>query len=93
MKLPVVVARISTPEDQPFVSRAVYTNMDEGVLKPLLDATVDENPAVEIGSYPTWSDPSYKTKLTFDGRVAAEVDAAKNAFLARLPEGEPQRQE
>ena len=92
MKLPVVVARIATPEDRPFVSRAVFTHMDEGDLKPLLDAVVAAYPDVEVGSYPTWSDPSYKTKLTFDGREAARVDEAKDAFVKTLPAGEPQRQ-
>ncbi len=89
MKLPVVLARIG---GQPaFVSLAVYTNMDEGVLKPLLDRVVFAFADVQVGSYPKWSDPSYKTKLTFDGRDAARVAAARDAFVATLPAGEPQR--
>jgi molybdopterin-biosynthesis enzyme MoeA-like protein len=91
MKLPVVVARIG--QGTAFVSRAVYTRMDEGDLKPLLDAVVARFPDVGVGSYPKWRDPTYKTKLTFDGRDAARVDAAKDAFLATLPAGEPQRVE
>lgn len=91
MKLAVVRACIRGPE--PFVSRAVFTKLDEAELKPLLDRVVAEHSSVEVGSYPKWFDPSYKTKLTFDGRSAGEVEAATAAFLALLPEGEPQRVE
>jgi molybdopterin-biosynthesis enzyme MoeA-like protein len=91
MKLPVVVGRIGTGTR--FVSRAVFTKMDEGDLKPLLDAIVARFPDVGVGSYPKWQDPTYRTKLTFDGRDETLVDAARDAFLALLPEGEPQRVE
>ena len=42
MKLPVVVGRIGAGDG--FVSRAVFTKMDEGDLKPLLDAIVARFP-------------------------------------------------
>jgi molybdopterin-biosynthesis enzyme MoeA-like protein len=77
--------------DHPFLSRAVYTNMDEGTLKPLLDAVVAAFPQVEIGSYPTWSDTTYRTKLTFDGKDAAVLECAVQVFVGTLPPGEPQR--
>lgn len=98
MKLAVVVDRLEREGNegrrrQAFLSRAVFTKMDEGDLKSLLDSVVERFPDVGIGSYPKWQDPSYKTKLTFDGRDAARVDAARDAFLALLPEGEPQRVE
>jgi molybdenum cofactor synthesis domain-containing protein len=89
MKIPVVLARLETAHA--FVSHAVYTKMDEGDLKPLLDQAVAAFPDVEIGSYPRWNDPTYRTKLTFDGRDDARVLAARDAFVATLPEGEPQR--
>ncbi|HEU4411916.1 MAG TPA: molybdopterin-binding protein [Polyangiaceae bacterium] len=91
MKLAVVAAHLGV--DRPYVSRAAYTNLDEGTLKPLLDRVVADHPEVAVGSYPTWSDPSYRTKLTFDGKDAAEVGRAFDAFLATLPAGEPQRTE
>jgi molybdenum cofactor synthesis domain-containing protein len=91
MKLPVVVGRIGGGPS--FVSRAVFTNMDEGDLKPLLDAIVGQFPDVGVGSYPKWQDPTYRTKLTFDGRDTARVDEARDAFVALLPEGEPLRME
>lgn len=92
MKLPVVVAKIGSA-GAGFVSRAVFTKMDEGDLKPLLDDVVARFPDVGVGSYPKWQDPTYRTKLTFDGRDVARVDAAKDAFVALLPAGEPQRVE
>ncbi len=91
MKIPVLLSRVGG--GVAFVSTAVYTKMDEGVLKPLLDRVVAEFPDVDVGSYPKWADPTYKTKLTFDGREAARVHAARDAFVATLPEGEPQRVE
>ena len=43
--------------------------------------------AVEIGSYPRWFEPSYRTKVTFDARDEALVDAAARAFAESLPPG------
>jgi molybdopterin-biosynthesis enzyme MoeA-like protein len=89
MKIPVIEAKVGRRE--PFVSYAVYTRMDEGDLKPLLDGVVAAFPGVEVGSYPKWSDPAYRTKLTFDGRDDRLVLRARDAFVATLPPGEPQR--
>lgn len=89
MKLAVAAAAIG--EGRAYVSRSVFTKMEEGDLRPLLDAVVARFPDVSVGSYPKWADPGYKTRLTFDGRDEARVDAARDAFVARLPSGEPQR--
>jgi len=83
-KLSVVRAWVRGPEA--FHSRAVLTRLDEGHLKPLLDQVVEAHPDVDIGSYPKWFDASYKTKITFDSRDAAAVDAALAAFVALLSE-------
>jgi molybdenum cofactor synthesis domain-containing protein len=93
MKLPVVVAHLSQAQRRghAFVSHAAYVKMDEGELKPLLDRVVASFPDVAVGSYPKWLEPSYKTKLTFDGRDEPRVLAARDAFVASLPPGEPQR--
>jgi molybdenum cofactor synthesis domain-containing protein len=91
MKLAIVAERVSG--GVAFVSRAVFTKMDEGDLKPLLDDVVARFHDVSVGSYPTWQDPSYKTKLTFDGREPSRVHEACDALLALLPRGEPQRVE
>jgi hypothetical protein len=91
MKLPVVIAHLAQRSGHAFVSHAAYVKMDEGELKPLLDRVVASFPDVPVGSYPKWLDPSYKTKITFDGRDEARVLAARDAFVASLPAGEPQR--
>lgn len=93
MKIPAIRARLHKMGARAFVSRAVLTNMDEGNLKPLLDAVVARFGDVEIGSYPAWIGAPYRTKLTFDGRDPSRVDEARAAFVATLPEGEPQGQE
>jgi molybdenum cofactor synthesis domain-containing protein len=92
MKLDVVTSHLAAAlgGGAGYVSHAVYTKMDEGVLKPLLDRVVAEYPDVGVGSYPKWLDPKYKTKITFDGRDDARVRAARDAFVALLPAGEPQ---
>ena len=89
MKLAVVASRIGVV-GHPFVSKAVYVRMDEGILAPLLEAVVVDFPDVSVGSYPKWLGAEYKTKLTFDGRDEGRVVAARDAFVALLPSGEPQ---
>ncbi len=92
MKLPVLMAHIAKSADgQAFLSHAVYAQIDEGVLKPMLDRVVGDFPDVSVGSYPKWHDPTYRTKVTFDGRDEARVLEARDAFIATLPPGEPQR--
>ena len=88
-KMPLLSERLEG--GRPFVTRSVYTQMDEGELKPLLDRVVETHPSVEVGSYPKWRDPSYKTMLTFDGRDAEAVERAMRDFVDALPKGEPQR--
>jgi molybdenum cofactor synthesis domain-containing protein len=87
MKLPVIEAKLG--KAIAFVSLAVFTNMDEGDLKPLLDRVVASFPDVDVGSYPKWLGASYRTKLTFDGRDPERVASARDAFVATLPPGEP----
>jgi molybdenum cofactor synthesis domain-containing protein len=83
-KLATVRAWLEGPE--PYFSRAVYTRLEEAYLVKWLDAVVAAHPLVEVGSYPRWFEPSYRTKITFDGRALALVDAAIQAFLALLPQ-------
>ncbi len=87
-KLEAVRSRIGVKT--PFVTRAVYCRLDEGALKPLLDVVVHAFGDIDVGSYPQWHHPTHSTKLTFDGRDEARVCAARDAFVAILPEGEPQ---
>jgi molybdenum cofactor synthesis domain-containing protein len=85
MKLPHVRSELGG--GTPFLSLAAYTTLDEGDIKPLLDRVVAAHGQVEIGSYPKWHDPEYRTKLTFDGTIPAKVHAARDEFVAGLPAG------
>jgi molybdenum cofactor synthesis domain-containing protein len=89
MKLDVVREHLKG-SGAPILTRAVFTRMDEALLKPLLDAVVARHPEVEVGSYPRWNDPRYLTKITFDGRDAETLARVLAEFLGLLPEGEPQ---
>lgn len=71
--------------DRPYLSVAVSTALDEGQIKPMLDRVVQAYPDVDVGSYPKWSESSYRTKLTFDGFSEERVKAARDAFAASLP--------
>jgi molybdenum cofactor synthesis domain-containing protein len=84
-KIPLIREELGA--DQPFVSHAVFTTLDEGTLKPMLDSVVAAHPDIEIGSYPRWGGFEYRTKLTFDGVDPTRVQAARDAFAASLPEG------
>jgi molybdopterin-biosynthesis enzyme MoeA-like protein len=87
-KLGILAAHLA--KAAPFLSRAVFTRMDEALLKPLLDAVVSRHPSVDVGSYPRWNDPKYETKVTFDGKDREAVERALEHFLNLLPPGEPQ---
>lgn len=71
----------------PYESLTVFSTLDEGNLKPFLDDVVDRFPNVDVGSYPRWTDPVVRTKLTFDGRDRAACEAAVRAFVESLPVG------
>lgn len=83
LKMPLV--REDLGSDTPFLTMAVFTDLDEGQIKDLLDRVVAAHASVEIGSYPKWNDPDYKTKLTFDGTDVDRVRAARDDFAAGLP--------
>jgi hypothetical protein len=76
-RLKLLTARAWLRGPMPFVSRSLFLRTEEPLLKPLLDAVVQRHPQVEIGSYPKWFDPTYRTLVTFD---APDADAAGAAL-------------
>lgn len=84
LKMSIVLSSI--PAAAPFFSLSVYVRLDEGYLKPMLDEVVAMFPGVEIGSYPRWSDPDCRTKITFDGRIREELEEARQKLVALLGE-------
>jgi molybdenum cofactor synthesis domain-containing protein len=89
MKLLIVREHLVGPSA--IVSRALFTQIEETDLKPLLDRAVALHPRIEIGSYPKWFDATYKTKVTFDGVVESQVEAAVAELIALLPAGAVRR--
>ena len=91
MKLAIV--RESLAGGAPFVSRAVFTKMDEGELKPLLDAVVEAHPEVEVGLVPQMGRPHLPNQVDLRRIGPARSRPRRPRFLALLPAGEPQRVE
>jgi molybdopterin-biosynthesis enzyme MoeA-like protein len=88
------VMRNELKDSSRFYSRAVYVNLDEPALAPLLDRVAAAHPHVNIGSYLYWGDDSdYRTKLTVDGRDEAEVVHCFEALLTGIPAGSIVRQQ
>jgi molybdopterin-biosynthesis enzyme MoeA-like protein len=67
-----------------FVSLSVLCAVEETALVPAIDAIVAAFPKLSIGSYPKWFDPSYKTKITFDGTELEEAQKASELFIKRV---------
>ena len=57
---------------------------DVAALKARLDEVVAAHPEVDVGSYPKWDEPRFRTEITFDGKDVDAVDAARQALLSRL---------
>ena len=71
----------------PFSLSVLYTSMDEALLAPHLNETIRRHPAVAVGSYPTFTDPRYKVKVTLESKDAAAVSAALAFLQSLLPAG------
>jgi molybdopterin-biosynthesis enzyme MoeA-like protein len=70
---------------EPFHTRRVYCQIDEGALAAHLDAIVAAFPGVQVGSYPRLDQKEFKVIVTLEGKEAARVDAATDDLLKRLP--------
>ena len=73
--------------DQPFHLRNVFVRVRESALADELNALLREFPALLLGSYPEFSNPEYKVKLTLESRDRTYLEEALTALLKRLPEG------
>jgi molybdenum cofactor synthesis domain-containing protein len=69
---------------EPFFARVVYTQEDEFDIAQRLQEIADAHPQVGIGSYPNFSTPEYRVKLTLESKDAAALEAAYAALLAAL---------
>lgn len=71
--------------DVPFHLRNVFVRIGEGTLAPFLNDLLRDFPALLLGSYPEFSNPEYRVKVTLESRDPAYLEAAAGALLARLP--------
>jgi hypothetical protein len=65
--------------------RNVFVRIGEGLLAEHLNDLLREFPTLLLGSYPEFSNPEYRVKITLESRDPAYVADALGALLARLP--------
>jgi molybdenum cofactor synthesis domain-containing protein len=70
---------------EPILLRNVFVRIGEGSLAEHLNALLLDYPALLLGSYPEFSNPEYRVKVTLESRDGAYLDAALASLLARLP--------
>ena len=63
----------------------VFVNMGEGTLADHLNELLRELPQLLLGSYPEFSNPEYKVKVTLESKDRDYLETAVAALLGRLP--------
>jgi molybdenum cofactor synthesis domain-containing protein len=71
--------------DQPIHLRNVFVAIGEGTLAAYLNGLLADFPALLLGSYPEFSNPEYKVKVTLESRDQGYVEGALAELLRRLP--------
>jgi molybdenum cofactor synthesis domain-containing protein len=71
--------------DEPIHLRNVFVSLSEGTLADFLNELLRLYPTLMLGSYPEFSNPEYKVKVTLESRDEAYLARALEEFLARLP--------
>jgi molybdenum cofactor synthesis domain-containing protein len=68
----------------PFFARAFYTLQEEFDIAGGLRAVADAHPQVAIGSYPSFSSPDYRVKVTLESKDGVALEAAAQELIAIL---------
>lgn len=71
--------------DAPIHLRNVFVSVGEGVLADYMNDLVRDFPELAVGSYPEFSNPEYRVKVTLESRDSAYVERALAEFVSRLP--------
>jgi molybdenum cofactor synthesis domain-containing protein len=71
--------------DQPYFLKNVFVRMGEGTLADYLNALLRDYPLLLLGSYPEFSNPEYRVKVTLESRDREYLARALDALLERLP--------
>jgi FAD synthetase len=72
--------------DEPIHLKNVFVRIGEGTLAAYLNELLREFPALLLGSYPEFSNPDYRVKVTLESRDRTYVDQALAQLLRRLPD-------
>jgi len=68
----------------PFFTRAFYTLQEEFDIAGGLRAVADAHPQVAIGSYPSFSSPDYRVKVTLESKDGVALESAAKDLIAIL---------
>ncbi len=71
--------------DRPFHLRNVFVRVGEGTLAGYLNDLLHDFPALLLGSYPEFSNPEYRVKVTLESRDESYLEDAFSRLLERLP--------
>jgi molybdenum cofactor synthesis domain-containing protein len=71
--------------ESPYLLTSVYVRIGEGTLAAHLNAMLDRFPELLCGSYPEFSNPDYRVRVTLESKSRDYLDAALGDLLGRLP--------
>jgi molybdopterin-biosynthesis enzyme MoeA-like protein len=71
--------------ESPFHLNSVFVDMPEGTLADHLNDLLRRHPELMLGSYPEFSNPEYKVKVTIESKDRAYVERAVDDLLRQLP--------
>ena len=71
--------------ERPFLLRDVYVRIGESSLAEHLNAMLREFPDLLCGSYPDFSNPEYKVRVTLESKEPDYLERALADLLSRLP--------
>jgi molybdenum cofactor synthesis domain-containing protein len=71
--------------ERPFLLRTVYVRIGEGSLAEHLNAMLREFPDLLCGSYPEFSNPDYRVRVTLESKEPDYLERALRDLLDRLP--------
>ncbi len=71
--------------ERPFHLRSVFVRIGEGTLADFLNDLLKNHPLLLLGSYPEFSNPDYKVKVTLESKDREYLERALTELVARLP--------
>ena len=71
--------------EQPYHLRSVFVRIGEGTLADFLNDLLKNYPLLLLGSYPEFSNPDYKVKVTLESKDGEYLERALAELVARLP--------